>query len=114
MVRLYGIPNCDTMKHARRWLDAHGVEYAFHDFKRQGLEEALLRAWIEELGWETLLNRRGQTWRRLSPAVREGMNETLALQVMLENPSIIRRPVLDSGARRHVGFSETDYAEIFA
>ncbi|MGB5734596.1 MAG: ArsC family reductase [Thiohalocapsa sp.] len=111
---LFGIPNCDTMKKARQWLDGHGIAYSFHDYKKAGLDEAVLRAWVAELGWEALLNRRGQLWRKLDPAVREGMDETSAIRVMLATPSIIRRPVLDTGERRHVGFSEADYAEIFA
>ena len=113
MNTLYGIPNCDTMKKARMWLDTHGIAYELHDYKKAGLDEALLREWVEELGWEALINRRGQMWRKLDPAVREGLDETNAIRVMLEMPSIIRRPVLDTGARRHVGFSEAVYAGLF-
>ncbi len=113
MNTLYGIPNCDTMKKARAWLDGHGIAYAFHDYKKAGLDEAVLRAWVDELGWEALVNRRGQMWRKLDPAVREGLDEAGAIRVMLETPSIIRRPVLDTGERRHVGFSEAAYAELF-
>ena len=113
MNTLFGIPNCDTMKKARKWLDGHGVAYQFHDYKKAGLDEATLRAWVDELGWEALINRRGQMWRKLDPAVRDGLDEAGAIRVMLETPSIIRRPLLDTGERRQVGFSETDYAEIF-
>jgi arsenate reductase len=113
MNTLFGIPNCDTMKKARKWLDGHGIAYQFHDYKKAGLDEATLRAWVEELGWEALINRRGQMWRKLDPALRDGLDEAGAIRVMLETPSIIRRPLLDTGTRRHVGFSETDYAEIF-
>lgn len=112
-IRLYGIRNCDSMKKARAWLDAQGVAYQFHDYKTQGLDEALLREWISALGWETLINRRGQTWRKLDPAVRDGMDEAQAIRVMLDHPSIIRRPLLDTGEQCHLGFSETDYAAIF-
>lgn len=112
MVALYGIPNCDTMKKARAWLDAHGVDYRFHDYKREGVDETRLRAWVEELGWETLVNRRGTTWRKLPEDVREGMDAEAAIRVMLETPSIIRRPVLDTGEARHTGFSETDYERL--
>lgn len=112
MVALYGIPNCDTMKKARAWLDAHGVDYRFHDYKREGVDETRLRAWVDELGWETLVNRRGTTWRKLPEDVREGMDAEAAVRVMLETPSIIRRPVLDTGKVRHAGFSETDYERL--
>jgi Spx/MgsR family transcriptional regulator len=112
VVELYGIPNCDTMKKARAWLDAHSVDYRFHDYKREGVDETRLRAWVEELGWETLVNRRGTTWRKLPEEVREGMDAEAAIRVMLETPSIIRRPVLDTGEVRHAGFSETDYERL--
>lgn len=113
MTTLYGIPNCDTMKMARAWLDGHAIAYAFHDYKKLGLDAGTLRAWIDELGWEALLNRRGQTWRKLDAAVRDGLDEAGAVRIMLATPAIIRRPVLDTGRRRHVGFSAADYAEIF-
>jgi Spx/MgsR family transcriptional regulator len=110
---LYGIPNCDTMKKARAWLDEHGIGYDFHDYKKAGLDEATLRRWIAELGWEQLINKRGQMWRKLDPAVRDNLDEAGAIRVMLETPSIIRRPVLDTGAARHVGFSDTQYQSMF-
>ncbi|MCH5377468.1 MAG: ArsC family reductase [Planctomycetes bacterium] len=113
MNTLYGIPNCDTMKKARAWLDGHGIDYDFHDYKKAGLDEAVLRTWVEELGWETLINRRGQMWRKLDPAVREGLDEAGAIRVMLATPSIIRRPLLDTGEQRHVGFSDSAYTELF-
>jgi Spx/MgsR family transcriptional regulator len=111
---LYGIPNCGTMKKARAWLDEHGVEYSFHDYKKAGLDESRLRDWVAELGWEQLINKRGQMWRKLDPAVRDNLDEARAIAVMLETPSIIRRPVLDTGSARHVGFSEEQYQAIFA
>lgn len=110
---LYGIANCDKVKQARRWLDARGIGYAFHDYKRQGLDENRLRTWADELGWETLLNRRGTTWRKLPEPLREGLDAARAIRVMLETPSIIRRPLLDTGTARHLGFSEIQYEEIF-
>jgi len=113
LVTLYGIANCDTMKKARAWLDEHGVRYAFHDYKRAGLDESLLRSWVAELGWEALVNRRGTTWRRLPESQRDGIDAQSAIRLMLENPSLIRRPVLDTGEARHVGFSETLYQELF-
>ena len=113
MVTLYGIRNCDTMKKARAWLDGRGVDYAFHDYKNQGIDEGLLRAWVAELGWDKLLSRRGMMWRRLPEEARADMNEERAIRTMLETPSIIRRPVLDTGNALHVGFSAERYAEIF-
>jgi len=113
MIKIYGIPNCDTIKKARKWLENHGIEYEFHDFKKQGVDEALLRGWVDTLGWETLLNRRGMMWRKLSDEVKQHIDEASAFQVMLETPTIIKRPVLEAGDRLIVGFSEQDYAELF-
>jgi len=168
-ITLYGIPNCDTIKKARKWLTDHGVDYEFHDYKKKGVDEARLRAWVKELGWEpvglrlnrlqkrdsglifpdfsshsshyapqnhekssslshffatippsptgsweTLLNRRGMMWRRLSDEVKAHIDEASAIQLMLETPSIIKRPVLDLGDRRVVGFKEADYETLFS
>ena len=113
MTTLYGIRNCDTVKKARAWLDGHGVAYRFHDFRADGLDEKQLRAWVRELGWETLLNRRGTTWRKLPEQVRDGIDETGAIKVMLAEPAIIKRPVLDLGKERRVGFKPEDYEALF-
>ena len=113
MITLYGIPNCDTVKKARTWLAPRGIDYRFHDFKRDGLPEPLLRAWVAELGWEALINRRGTTWRKVPAKQREELDEDGAVALMLAAPSMIRRPVLDTGTARHLGFSETHYQEIF-
>lgn len=113
MITLYGIANCDTMKKARVWLDWRGIEYAFHDYKKAGIDESLARAWVAELGWEALLNRRGTTWRRLPESEREGIDAGSAVRLMVENPSLIRRPVLDTGEARHVGFTEDLYRGLF-
>jgi Spx/MgsR family transcriptional regulator len=112
MIQLYGIPNCDTIKKARAWLEGRGVEYRFHDYKRDGIDEPRLRGWVDELGWEALVNRRGTSWRRLPEEVREQMDTETAIRIMLETPSIIRRPLLDTGELRHLGFSETDYERL--
>jgi Spx/MgsR family transcriptional regulator len=112
MITMYGIPNCDSIRKARRWLDDHGVAYRFHDYKRDGLDEPGLRAWVEQLGWEALLNRRGQTWRKLPEDLRERIDEQSAIRIMLETPSIIRRPLLDDGETLRVGFSEDDYVDL--
>ena len=113
MVRLYGIPNCDTMKKARQWLSDNGVAYAFHDYKKEGVDEQRLRGWVKQVGWETLLNRRGMMWRKLDDDVKAGIDEASAIRVMLETPSIIKRPVLESGKTLQVGFKESEYAALF-
>jgi len=114
MIRLYGIPNCDTMKKARAWLADHGIDYQFHDYKKEGIDEATLRDWIGQVGWETLLNRRGMMWRKLPQEIRDSMDEQKAIEVMLETPSIIKRPVLvlDDGSI-HVGFKPEQYEALF-
>lgn len=108
---LYGIRNCDTIQKARGWLERAGVAYDFHDYKTAGIDEARLRGWAAELGWERLLNRAGTTFRKLPQADKEGLDEDRAIALMLVQPSMIRRPVLDTGARRLVGFSEAEYCE---
>ncbi|PVV27767.1 MAG: ArsC family reductase [gamma proteobacterium symbiont of Ctena orbiculata] len=112
MLRLYGIPNCDTMKKARRWLDERSIVYEFHDYKKLGIEEKLLRQWVEKVGWETLLNRRGMMWRKLDDRVKAEIDEASAIRVMLETPSIIKRPVLQIGKTLEVGFKAERYAEL--
>ena len=114
MIELYGIPNCDTMKKARRWLDAHGIAYRFHDFKKEGLDPRQLEEWADQVGWETLLNRRGMMWRKLPAEVREHIDEASAMKIMAETPTIIKRPVLVQDGRVTVGFSPERYEELFA
>lgn len=110
-ITIYGIKNCDTMKKARAWLDDHGVAYDFHDYKTAGIARDKLRQWSEEVGWETLLNRAGTTFKKLPEADKEGLNERKALALMAEQPSMIKRPVLDLGPRRVVGFKPDIYAK---
>jgi arsenate reductase len=109
-VTIYGIKNCDTMKKARAWLDAHGVAYAFHDYKAQGIERGRLAAWARDVGWETLLNRAGTTFRKLPERDKEALDERKALALMLAQPSMIKRPVLDAGGKLLVGFEPATYA----
>jgi arsenate reductase len=113
MVTIYGIKNCDTMKKAMRWLDEHGIEYRFHDYRKDGLDGKQLRAWEKELGWETLLNRRGMLWRKLPQHTRDNIDRGSALACMLDNPGIIKRPLLDLGDRRVVGFAPDTYSGLF-
>ncbi len=112
-VTIYGIPNCDTMKKARAWLAEHGIDAHFHDYRKQGIDRARLAAWCRELGWEKVLNRAGTTFRRLTDAQREGLTEARAIALMLEQPSLIKRPVLDAGGRLLLGFRPESYAAAF-
>lgn len=112
MIKLYGIPNCDTIKKARKWLSDNELDYTFHDYKKQGVPEKELKAWVKKLGWEILLNTRGTTWRKLDDNVKKSINESSAIQIMLDNPSIIKRPVLSNGKTLLVGFSLDDYAKL--
>ncbi|MGJ5067549.1 ArsC family reductase [Bradyrhizobium oligotrophicum] len=109
-ITIYGIKNCDTMKKARAWLDDHGVAYEFHDYKTAGIDKAKLKAWSDELGWEVLLNRAGTTFKKLPDADKDGLTESRAIALMLAQPSMIKRPVLDLGGRRVVGFKPDLYA----
>jgi Spx/MgsR family transcriptional regulator len=108
-ITLYGIKNCDTMKKARAWLDARGVTYHFHDYKAAGIDKAHLSRWAKAVGWETLLNRAGTTFRKLADADKEGLTEARAIALMLAQPSIIKRPVLERGAKILVGFKPEIY-----
>ncbi|NEW88729.1 MULTISPECIES: ArsC family reductase [Rhodopseudomonas] len=110
---LYGIKNCDTMKKARAWLDGHGVSYTFHDYKTAGINQAHLARWAGQVGWETLLNRAGATFRKLPDADKEGLTEAKAIALMLAQPSMIKRPVLEHGRKLLVGFRPEAYAEEF-
>ncbi len=114
MTTLYGISNCDTMKKARRWLDQRQIGYHFHDYRKDGLEEQALRHWVAQLGWSLLLNRRGMAWRKLDPAVREPLDEERAIALMLENPAMIKRPLLEHQGELHLGFSEELYHRLLA
>jgi len=109
-ITIYGIKNCDTMKKARAWLDSHDVAYGFHDYKTEGIAREKLKRWSDELGWETLLNRAGTTFRKLPDGDKEGLNERKALALMLAQPSMIKRPVLDLGGKLLVGFKPEIYA----
>ena len=109
-VTIYGIKNCDTMKKARAWLDGHGVAYGFHDYKAEGIDKDRLKQWSATLGWETLLNRAGTTFRKLPDGDKEGLNERKALALMLAQPSMIKRPVLELRGKLLVGFKPELYA----
>jgi Spx/MgsR family transcriptional regulator len=113
-VTIYGIPNCDTMKKARSWLEGHGVDHAFHDYRASGLEPGRLDQWVEKLGWEVLLNKASTSFRALPDEEKQGLVETSAKALMLANPTMIKRPVLDLGDRLLVGFKPDIYAQAFS
>lgn len=111
-ITLYGIKNCDTVKKARAWLDAKGIAYAFHDYKVAGIDDKHLKQWAGELGWEKLLNRAGTTFRKLPDAAKQNLTEAKALTLMRDQPSLIKRPVLDLGSRRVLGFKPETYKDL--
>jgi Spx/MgsR family transcriptional regulator len=112
-ITLYGIRNCDTVKKARAWLERHGIEYRFHDFRVDGLSETLARQWIDELGIDVVVNKRGTTWRQLDDTTRATLNAENAPALLVEKPALIKRPVLDIGHQRCVGFDEKSWQDIF-
>ena len=113
-ITMYGIKNCDTIKKARTWLDGRGVPYAFHDYKSAGIDESRLRRWASEVGWERLLNRAGTTFRKLPDPQKEGIDEPKAIALMIEQPSMIRRPVVETDGQLLVGFDPDRYAATLA
>lgn len=110
---MYGITNCDTIKKARQWLAQQQIDYQFHDYKKLGTDENQLKSWISEFGWETIVNKRGTSWRKLDEGTRAGMDAETALAVLQGNPSMIKRPIMDTGKQLVIGFSETEYQQIF-
>lgn len=113
-VVLYGIPNCDTVKKARTWLDANAIPYAFHDFKKAGVSADMLETWLATAKWDVLVNRKGTTWRGLSDDQKASVTDApSAAAVMLASPSIIKRPVLSVDGQIHVGFAPENYQQIF-
>jgi arsenate reductase len=113
-VTIYGIRNCDTMKKAFAWLDGHGVAYAFHDYRVDGLDAATLRRWVKALGWEKLLNKSSATFRALPETDKAGLDELHATKLMLANPTMIKRPVLDAAGTLTLGFRAETYENLFA
>jgi Spx/MgsR family transcriptional regulator len=112
-ITLYGIPNCDTVKKARTWLDQRGVAYTFHDYKKQGADPTKIAGWVAEAGWEKVLNRAGTTFKKLADADKEGLNAAKAVKVMAANPSAIKRPVIEYPGGLLVGFKEGEWEQAF-
>jgi arsenate reductase len=113
-ITLYGIPNCDTVKKARTWLDANGTEFTFHDFKKNGITRELIETWLRDVPWDVLVNRKGTTWRNLSDEQKAAVTDAQgATELMLASPSVIKRPVLIGAGKTSVGFSADMYEQIF-
>jgi len=112
MVEMYGIPNCDTIRKARKWLAEHEIAYVFHDYKKESVDRRKLTAWIDELGWEALLNKRGTTWRKLDDADKADVDRDKAIALLCAHPSMIRRPILVLDGVIKVGFSVQGYNEL--
>lgn len=113
MTILYGISNCDTVKKARVWLDQAQVPYTFHDFRKDGLTREQVSAWVAALGWETLVNKRSTTWKGLDEATKAGLNASNVVDLILDQPTLIKRPLLDRGGKLQVGFKDADYQYLF-
>lgn len=113
MTTLYGIKNCDTVKKARRWLDEHNIDYRFHDFRADGITPEQVQTWLDELGWETLINKRSTTWKSLPDEVKTRLDASSAADLVVENPTLIKRPLLAHAEQYSVGFKADTYATIF-
>jgi len=113
MTKIYGIPNCDTMKKARAWLGGHGITYVFHDYRKDGLDKETLDRWADRAGWEKLLNRAGTTFRKLPEAERSSIDRNKAIRLMLEYPAMIKRPIAETDDLLLVGFDPARYEEVF-
>lgn len=113
MTTLYGIKNCDTVKKARDWLAANNINYRFHDFRTDGITESQIIQWIDELGLDALVNKRSTTWKELDDATKNNFDAQSAIKIIATNPTLIKRPLLDTGKRKQVGFKDADYVKIF-
>lgn len=113
MTILYGIPNCDTVKKARNWLEQQGIDYRFHDFRKDGLEAQQVQQWLDSLGWETLVNKRSTSWKALDEDQRKSMDIESAKAAIIESPTLIKRPLLDTGNSLNVGFKAEQYQQLF-
>jgi Spx/MgsR family transcriptional regulator len=113
-ITIYGIKNCDTMKKAFTWLEGRGIAYTFHDYKKEGVTKAKLTAWCKEAGWEKVINRAGPTFRKQPDEAKENLTQAKAIDLMLSNPSMIKRPLVETGSAVEIGFKPERYAELFA
>ena len=113
MITLFGIKNCDTIKKARKWMDTHQIDYQFHDFRIDGIDPHQVKKWINEIGLNDLINKRSTTWKSLTEDARQSLNEHTAVELILENPTLIKRPLLDTGKELCIGFKAEHYTNIF-
>ncbi|WP_192889196.1 ArsC family reductase [Vibrio bathopelagicus] len=113
-ITMFGIPNCDTIKKAKKWLEAEGIEFEFHDYRKQGINEELVKTFCAELGWELVLNKRGTTYRQLTQEQKDTLTEEKAVALLVEQPAMIKRPILKVDGKLHIGFKADQYAAIFA
>ena len=113
MITVYGIKNCDTVKKARKWLDDHAIDYAFHDLRADGLTQGQVGEWVAELGWENLVNKRSTSWKALDESARTSMDSDSAQAAIMAQPTLIKRPLLDTGHQRFTGFSASNNEKIF-
>lgn len=112
-VTMFGIPNCDTIKKAKKWLDSRDISYQFHDYRNQGIDEQLVRRFCQELGWESVVNKRGTTYRQLSDEQKQSLNEQSAITLLIEMPAMVKRPIISVNNQLHIGFKPEQYANIF-
>ncbi len=110
---MYGIPNCDTIKKARKWLETEGVDYQFHDYRKQGIDAQMVKEFCAELGWDNVLNKRGTTYRQLSQEQKDNLSEATAITLLVEQPAMIKRPIIKHNGQLHIGFKADNYATIF-
>ncbi|GAB2666015.1 ArsC family reductase [Vibrio panuliri] len=113
-ITMYGIPNCDTIKKAKKWLETENVSFEFHDYRKQGVDAQMVSTFCQALGWENVLNKRGTTFRQLSQEQKESLNEQTAIELLVEHPAMIKRPILLADNQYHIGFKADQYAAIFA
>ena len=113
-ITMFGIPNCDTIKKAKKWLEAEGIEFEFHDYRKQGINEELVKTFCTELGWELVLNKRGTTYRQLTQEQKGTLTEEKAVALLVEQSAMIKRPILNVDGKLHIGFKADQYAAIFA
>lgn len=113
-VIMYGIPNCDTIKKARKWLEQAGIDYQFHDYRKQGVDEALIQQFFHQLDWQQVVNKRGTTYRQLTPEQKDALTAETAAPLLVENPAMIKRPILQVNDQLHLGFKADQYAALFS
>ncbi|NAW59399.1 MULTISPECIES: ArsC family reductase [unclassified Vibrio] len=113
-ITMYGIPNCDTIKKAKKWLEAEGIDYQFHDYRKQGVDPAMVTTFCDALGWENVVNKRGTTYRQLPQEQKDSLDATSAIELLVAHPAMIKRPILLVDGQYHLGFKADQYASVFS